>query len=42
MEDVAYLTRLPPANISINSTHLDYIMSEGEGEQFHAHPLLGP
>ncbi|GFR41359.1 hypothetical protein Agub_g2042 [Astrephomene gubernaculifera] len=29
-EDVSYLVRLPPALISLNSSHLDYIMREGE------------
>ncbi|GIL99026.1 hypothetical protein Vretimale_4267, partial [Volvox reticuliferus] len=29
-EDIAYLTRLPIDALSINNTHLDYIMLEGE------------
>lgn len=33
MEDGWYLSRLPPADININSTHLQYMVAEGQGEQ---------
>ncbi|KAG2446182.1 hypothetical protein HXX76_000775 [Chlamydomonas incerta] len=31
LEDNWYLARLPPADININSTHLEYIVAEGQG-----------